>query len=59
MQDMSVQRYKDLRPCLVAVDIGAYKETKDKAVREKAMPLPVGLCSQSWAILVKEGRGYK
>ena len=45
MQDMPMQRYKDLRLCLVNVHIGAYEETDDKAVREKALPSPVGLCS--------------
>lgn len=45
MQDKPMQRYKDLRPCLVTVNIGAYEETEDKAVREKAMLSPVGLCS--------------
>lgn len=45
MQDIPIHRYKDLRPCLVTVHIGAYEETDNKAVREKAMLSLAGLFS--------------
>lgn len=43
MQDMPVQRRKDLKPCLVTVRTGGSKETEDKAVGRRPMQHGVSL----------------